>query len=526
MAKKPEKGPVVTTSELTATNAAERNALTHLAADARMLTHNTHPNLVPVVEARWLAANRLLITRAKVKGSTLRQTLYAAGPMQEPRAIEILKDVGGVLDWAARGNIVNRQVTSDSVCFEKDTGRVMVSFGLPAVFGDEGVVAGNAVAGADTAFLFERCADGATLAHLAYEMLTAHRAGEASIESLKAVRPETSPEMVAAIDAGLSCSADASLSARQFLAKLPDGGGTPSVGVPAIAAAAAAPIVPKRASAAVPPSAPAARPEPDAVTVPAPRPGPAAAPPPAGPPARRRGRGLLIASMLALVLLVGTTFALIQRERGSDESRIAMNQRDADAGDVDVIATEPLPPDPGGLTTDRDMPTQPEVPRDTLPSSLPSNLPAPLPEQLPPAREPMPETRPEQEPQPVQQAPPPPEVPREAAPPPSAAATGCSSPAMADQRACLNNLIASNDQELNAVYGALIRTVEERQGEAAAERIRVDQRAWLNSRDRACRTPEARDGTLWARERAACLARRSDARALELARALASARSG
>lgn len=256
---------------------------------------------------------------------------------------------------------------------------------------------------------------------------------------------------------------------------------------------------------------------------------------------------MLIASMIALLLVVGATFMLIQRERGQDETRIAANARNADAaGDVDVVATEPLPADPGGLTTDGALPgpgQDQQLPPE-LPSELPSNvgeLPETLPSTTPPlpgSIEPSPATPSPTAPAPV---PPPAVTPEASAPqqpipgarpvdtqpaPAVAAATGCASPAMADQRACLDDLLAASDRELTSVYQALLRSVEERDGAGAVEDVRSRQRAWLQRRDSACRSPAAVDGQLWARERAACMARQSDARALELARELAAVRSG
>ena len=554
-------GRAVSTTELTASTAAERNALTHLAADARMLSHHKHPNFVPIVEARWMAANRLAIIRARVRGSTLRQALDAVGPMPEARTIEVLTDVGGVLDWAARGNVVHRTVTSDCVCFQKGSGRVMVSFGLPASLDATPAHTGEDGSG----FLFERCADGATLARLAYEMLTTHRASDASVESLKAVRPDVSAEMVAAIEAGLSCATGGpAMTAPQFLAMLPAATESRDVGAAAVATAASAPVVPRAARTPVvapvmPLSGPAvgARVDP-AATIPAEpvraatpdasAPAGAAAVPPSvqdGAPAyaaprRRRGRGLLIASMLGLVLLVGTTFALIQSERGRDEARVAANQRDDEsAGDIDVALTDTLAPDPDAMTADgaeepgtRQGGTSAPVGGDavtrgspgtaSVPSSLPSNRTQPLPRSLPrstadasSAPSPRSATTPASGTG----------TPRVAAATPRATGSACDSPSMSSQRTCLSAMIEVSDRELTSVYQALLRAVRERSGADAEEHVRVQQRAWLVKRDAACRTPAARDGELWARERAACLARESDARALQLARALAAIRS-
>lgn len=558
-------GRAVSTTELTASTAAERNALTHLAADARMLSHHKHPNFVPIVEARWMAANRLAIIRARVRGSTLRQALDAVGPMPEARTIEVLTDVGGVLDWAARGNVVHRTVTSDCVCFQKGSGRVMVSFGLPASL--DATPGRSAEDG--SGFLFERCADGATLARLAYEMLTAHQGGDASVESLKAVRPNVSPEMVAAIEAGLSCATGGpAMTAPQFLAMLPAAGpDSGDVGAAAIATAASAPVVPRAAKSPVvapviplsgpavgagvePMVTPTAEPiRPVAVEPPAPQ-RPAAVPPsvqdstPAyATPRRRRGRGLLIASMLGLVLLLGTAFALIQSERGRDEARIAANQRDDEsAGDVDVALTDTLAADPGAMTsgggesaeaTDEEADLTPDATSsEARPapgsaserSALPPNRTEPLPRSLPRPSSP---TRPS-----AAQPPPSASAPSRSTAAPRAAArtsvatrNACDSPSIASQRACLTAMIEVSDRELTGVYQALLSAVRSRSGPDAEEHVRVQQRAWLVKRDQACRNPAARDGALWARERAACLARESDARALQLARALAAIRS-
>lgn len=525
-----EHGRDVALTVLDAATPAERNALTHLAADARMLTSLRHPHVVPVVETRWLAANRLAIARARVRGSTLRQTLDAVGPMAEERVVEILTELGDVFDWGARSGIVHRHVDSDGVCFQKGNGKVMVSFGLPATL--EG---GAATGGDDGAFLFDRCADGTTLARLAYEMLTAHRPGDASVESLRAVRGDLSPRVYDAVETGLRCATGGpSVDSRQFLTILT--GSTPAIGAAGIATAASAAVVPRTAAAPVPPPqlplggpsvgnpAPAQpaisrRPEPDAPVAHPAHAGPAsvhhAPTEPAGPTRRRRkGRGLLIASMFALAVVIAGTFALINRDRAERQATsVASDTRGTDAAG-DVAVEEELPPDPGGLTVGG------AAPADSA-GALTGEPAAVTPASPPPAENPVVPVAPPVAVTPAPQAPPrAPEPAQEA--PPRTVGDVCESPAAADQRACLQQRIEANDQELNSVYGALMREVRNRDGDGAAEILRDQQRAWLDQRDRQCRN--AGSGDLWARERAACFARVSDARALELARALAAAR--
>ena len=498
LARHREHGRDVTLTVLDAATPAERNALTHLAADSRLLSTTRHPHVVPVVETRWLAANRLAVARARVRGATVRQALEGVGPMPEARVVEVLEAVGDVLDWAARAGIVHRHVDSDCVCFQKGNGKVMVSFGLPAS------LEGEAARGSDdAAFLFERCADGVTLARLGYEMLTAHDAADATVENLRAVRPDLSPRVVDAIEAGLRCdAASPAIDARQFITLLT--GKAPAIGAAAIATAASAPVVPRAASSPLPPpQLPLGGP-----TVGNPSTGHATFHPPSvatGAPAygarRKRGRGLFIASMLGLVLLIGGTFWLISRDRDArDETRVAAaDAKSEDAGDVDV-QDEVLPPDPGGLTTDAARPND-SAPAIVVPPTAgvpmtPDSMPAAV---TPPSMTPAP-------------APPPRPRPRNV----------CDSPDPADQRACLTQRIESNDRELTSVYQALVRAVDARDGAPAVESLRSQQRAWLAQRDRQCR--DAGSGDLWARARASCFAEASSARALELARALAAVR--
>ena len=97
----------------------------------------------------------------------------------------------------------------------------------------------------------------------------------------------------------------------------------------------------------------------------------------------------------------------------------------------------------------------------------------------------------------------------------------CDSPAVSDQRACLNRSIATNDAELNRVYQDLIAQARLSGGAALEERFRVSQRAWVDRRDLECRrqTP-VQEGRLWARGMGRCLAEYSDRRTSELQRSL------
>ena len=103
------------------------------------------------------------------------------------------------------------------------------------------------------------------------------------------------------------------------------------------------------------------------------------------------------------------------------------------------------------------------------------------------------------------------------------ASTGdpCDSPAMSDQRSCLNRAIANNDAELNRVYQDLVRQARQSGGPELEERTRQSQRNWIDRRDVECRQQNnVGDGRLWARGMARCLGEYSDRRVPELQRSL------
>ncbi|HUQ98672.1 MAG TPA: lysozyme inhibitor LprI family protein [Gemmatimonadaceae bacterium] len=106
-------------------------------------------------------------------------------------------------------------------------------------------------------------------------------------------------------------------------------------------------------------------------------------------------------------------------------------------------------------------------------------------------------------------------------PAPSPAGDPCDSPAMSDQRSCLNRYIAGNDADLNRVYQDLVHQARASGGPDLEERFRQTQRNWVERRDVECRQQNSiADGRLWARGMARCLGNHSDRRVLELQRSL------
>jgi uncharacterized protein YecT (DUF1311 family) len=84
--------------------------------------------------------------------------------------------------------------------------------------------------------------------------------------------------------------------------------------------------------------------------------------------------------------------------------------------------------------------------------------------------------------------------------------------------------IVRHDQTLNRVYGSLIGAMRRRAGgamePAAVKALRVEQRAWVDARDRTCRAEgraaRSAGGAGWAAALAPCFAAQTDRRTSEL----------
>lgn len=101
----------------------------------------------------------------------------------------------------------------------------------------------------------------------------------------------------------------------------------------------------------------------------------------------------------------------------------------------------------------------------------------------------------------------------------------CSSPAQADQEACVRGRLAAADLRLNRIYRALLTEMRLKEGvrpgqkdPPSVERLRIAQRAWVVARDTECRRRgRETEGALWARPRVQCLGELAGRRANELA---------
>ena len=135
------------------------NALTHFAADANLLASQSHRNLIPIHDGRWLGENSFALVTARCAAPTLATLVARNESWSYPRIATILHEVNGLLEWARKQKVVHRTLTLDTIHVEPDTDRVLVSFvaqpltrqGPPGAEGDARTIAAGLIARADEA---------------------------------------------------------------------------------------------------------------------------------------------------------------------------------------------------------------------------------------------------------------------------------------------------------------------------------------------------------------------------------------
>jgi serine/threonine protein kinase len=143
--------------------AADRDprALEQFASDAQLLSRLQHPNVLPVIESRWLSDDTFAVVRPQVRGSTLAQLLSGHEDISVSRVASAVEQVHAALEWARANGIVHRHIAPESMVFQHDSDRVLV---------------GLAPAPRGTGALPDACDDTRTIGRLAWDMLSRGRA--------------------------------------------------------------------------------------------------------------------------------------------------------------------------------------------------------------------------------------------------------------------------------------------------------------------------------------------------------------
>jgi uncharacterized protein YecT (DUF1311 family) len=523
----------VTITVIHSDDADNGTALTYFAADARLLMTMRHPNVIPVIEGRWLDDWTFALVRARVRGSTLDQLISAVDPVPIPRVATTIQNVHAALTWARNCGIVHRNVSAQSIVFQQGNGRTLLSF-EPATLPADAMP--------------DECDDAHTVGRLASEMLSGQIDGREEHTSAVIVPPQIVPAVARAIERVRVCNRSSAPPAiDELLSALQSAvGSAPPMAEPVVnASAIEAPVVVERVVERV------VEPAADVAVMSAGR-----ATRDSTGPARKRlaipvaprrstapiisprdavvevhptfGFNARLGTAVAVGAIIGVLSLIVVRERARPDltaSTIVLDTTRQAAGDIASASARPetasttLPIVPRSPIMPPDAPRH-EPPRTAPPSTSPlpsastatttrdsASKSARIPERIPDSAN-VADRR----------------TSRDSAAS-SVDADACTSSEAADQRKCLLSAIDRNDRDLKAVYAKLIaalrrqaRTAAEDPDPEAVEQLRTAQRAWIDERDTACR--EVGTGPLYARERSSCFAQESANRTRELQKML------
>jgi len=296
--------------------------------EAKLAAALSHPNLVAVFDA-FPDASSLVIVMEYIAGPDLAEVL-APGPLEEERAVNVLRDVAAALDHLHGRGIVHRDVKPSNILLAPDGRARLTDLGIARVLEDTSTTQTNVMVGSAPYMSPEQLAgepvgppaDVYALALTAYEVLSGERARTgipAAISFQATAKPppdirDVRPAAPAALAAALKRSLARDPKARaatcgEFVGELSEamGKGAGRARVAPLAPTQAPPAGPAPVAASSTAQAPT---PPSASQAPAPWPPTVRGRPPAQPRRRRLARALvlgvaaLLAGLVAVLVLV------------------------------------------------------------------------------------------------------------------------------------------------------------------------------------------------------------------------------
>ena len=511
VAKHRDSGRLVAIKAVRARYLDDADALRRFAREARTVADLNHPNIVRTESIEQFGDRAIAIIMEYVAGGTVRDRLREYGAFGAEDAESVLRDVANALGYAHRRGIVHRDVRPENVFLEKSTGRALLAdFGnARRIEGDAPITLLGASLGTPQYMSPEQIdgteidgrADIYSLGVLGWELLTGKRpwAGESlygviykqkheDLPRITSVRPRVPANLLFAIEGALAKDrARRWQTTDQFLEQL-------TYDPPPVLAQTQISAPPpledeptvrfRRPVPPPPPNATAARPT-GVAAEPAPRVESTQALEPRSEwvvehPRRRSAwrRGLPLLALLVPLAIAGVSWYAVRDGRVPWALRRSLPRAvTASAGNVSLdsarLGDTALSVRDVGATASASLPQR------VLPSASGS-----------PAR--------------------------------------CAVPSMADQRACLEALVAATDAPLQRVYDSLITETRRRalaptdaSDPPAVTQLRMEQRRWVADRERECtRDPAPGFTPLWAEPISGCFARKSAVRQDELRSAL------
>jgi serine/threonine-protein kinase len=171
--------------------AADEKIVARFSREARAASRISHPHALSVTDFGEAENGVVFLVMEYLSGHTLKEIIRQEGPMPLPRAVEILRQVGGALDAAHGQGVVHRDLKSDNIMLLSSSGTdyaKVLDFGIAKIKEPEGeynpgLTAPDLVIGTPQYMSPEQCSqspdidarsDIYSLGVILYEMLVGH----------------------------------------------------------------------------------------------------------------------------------------------------------------------------------------------------------------------------------------------------------------------------------------------------------------------------------------------------------------
>jgi serine/threonine protein kinase len=121
--------------------AADEKIVARFSREARAASRISHPHALSVTDFGEAENGVVFLVMEYLSGSTLKEIIRREGPMQLPRAVEIIRQVGGALDAAHEQGVVHRDLKSDNIMLLSSSGTdyaKVLDFGIAKIKEPEG----------------------------------------------------------------------------------------------------------------------------------------------------------------------------------------------------------------------------------------------------------------------------------------------------------------------------------------------------------------------------------------------------